>query len=84
VAVLAIEVIWPMVTDSDALRYEPWTLATPWEQHIMEKLQGFGGIVLQRAPSLYLVAFGLPQTLGQLPQRAVQAALALRRCGPGR
>jgi class 3 adenylate cyclase len=79
VAVLAIEIIWPVVTGSEALRYEPWTLATRWEQRIVEKVQGFGGIVLQRAPSLYLVAFGLPQTLEQLPQRAVQVALALRR-----
>jgi predicted ATPase len=79
VAVLAIEVIWPVVAGSEALRYEPWTLATRWEQRIEEKVQGFGGIVLQRLPSLYLVAFGLPQTLEQLPQRAVQAALALRR-----
>lgn len=67
------------MTGSEALRYEPWTLATRWEQRIVGKVQGFGGIVLQRAPSLYLVAFGLPQTLEQLPQRAVQAALALRR-----
>src|SRR5262249_22265280 len=30
------------------------------------------------APALLLVAFGMPQTLEQLPQRAVQAALAIR------
>ena len=41
-------------------------------------MAGFGGIVLQGSPSLCLVAFGLPQTLEQLPQRAVQAALAIR------
>jgi class 3 adenylate cyclase len=34
--------------------------------------------VLQGSSSLCLVAFGLPQTLEQLPQRAVQAALAIR------
>jgi DNA-binding NtrC family response regulator/predicted ATPase/class 3 adenylate cyclase len=79
VAVLAIEVTWPAVAVTDVPRYEAWTVATRWEQHIAEMMQGFGGIVLQRAPSLYLVAFSLPQTLEQLPQRAVQAALALRR-----
>jgi tetratricopeptide (TPR) repeat protein len=42
------------------------------------KVQGFGGVVLQRSPALLLVAFGIPRTLEQLPQRAVQAALALR------
>jgi len=44
----------------------------------MATVQGFGGVVLQRSPSLLLVAFGMPKTLDQLPQRAVQAALALR------
>ena len=36
------------------------------------------GVVLQRSPALLLAAFGMPHTLEQLPQRAVQAALALR------
>jgi hypothetical protein len=40
VGVLAIEIIWPGVTGSDALRYEPWTLATRREQRIEEKVQG--------------------------------------------
>jgi class 3 adenylate cyclase len=44
----------------------------------VEKIQGIGGVLLQRSPSLLLVAFGLPYTLEQLSQRAVQAALALR------
>jgi predicted ATPase len=79
VAVLAIEITWPVATVPASPQYEPWTLATRWEQIIAEKVQGFGGVVIQRTPSLQLVAFGLPQTLEQLPQRAVQAALALRR-----
>jgi predicted ATPase len=41
-------------------------------------VQGSGGVIIQRSPSLLLVAFGTPRTLEQLPQRAVQAALALR------
>ena len=41
-------------------------------------MRGFGGVILQGSPSLCLVAFGLPQTLEQLPQRAIQAALAIR------
>jgi tetratricopeptide (TPR) repeat protein len=44
----------------------------------VEKVQGFDGVLLQRSPSLLLIAFGIPHTLEQLPQRAVQAALALR------
>ena len=44
----------------------------------MEKVQGFGGVLLQRTASPLMVAFGLPQTLDQLPQRAVQTALAIR------
>jgi hypothetical protein len=45
---------------------------------LVEKVQGFGEVLLQHLPSLFLVAFGLPHTLEQLPQRVVQAALALR------
>jgi predicted ATPase len=78
VAVLAIEVTWPVATDHEASRYEPWTVTVHWEQAIVEKVQGFGGVVLRRSPSLLTVTFGVPQTLEQLPQRAVQAALALR------
>ena len=45
----------------------------------MEKVQGFGGILVQHTmSSLLIVAFGVPQALEQLPQRAVQAALAIR------
>jgi DNA-binding NtrC family response regulator len=78
VAMLAIEATWPDMPEADTLRYEPWTVASQWQQTVAEKVAGFGGIVLQGSPSLCLVAFGLPQTLEQLPQRAMQAALAIR------
>jgi class 3 adenylate cyclase len=78
VAVLAIEATWPERVQVEGTHYEPWTVAARWEQHITEKVAGFGGSVLQGSPSLLLVAFGLPRALEQMPQRAVQAALALR------
>ena len=78
VAVLAIEATWPERSETEGRPYEPWTLASRWEQRMAEKVAGFGGVILQGSPSLCLVAFGLPQTLEQLPQRAVQAALAIR------
>ena len=78
VAVLAIEATWPERSEAEGRPYEPWTVASRWEQRIAEKVAGFGGVILQGSPSLCLVAFGLPQTLEQLPQRAVQAALAIR------
>jgi DNA-binding NtrC family response regulator/class 3 adenylate cyclase len=77
-AVLAIAVTWPERSEADAGPYEPWTLASRWEQSMAEKVAGFGGVLLQGSPSLYLVAFGRPRTLEQLPQHAVQAALAIR------
>ena len=79
VAVLAIELTWPVAVAGEVPRYEPWTATRRWEQAILEKVQGFGGVPLQRSPSLLLVAFGVPETLEQLPQRAVQTALVLRR-----
>jgi predicted ATPase len=78
VAVLAIELTFPTITAGESVAYEPWTAARRWEHMLIEKVQGFGGVVLQRSPALLLVAFGIPQTLEQQPQRAVQAALALR------
>jgi hypothetical protein len=78
VAVLAIEVTWPAAVEPDTRRAEPWTVHTRWEHTVREKVQGFGGVVLQRGPSLLLVAFGLPHTLEQLPHRAVQTALVIR------
>jgi MoxR-like ATPase len=78
VAVLALELTWPLAAGGEAPRYEPWTATQRWEQAILEKVRGFDGMLLQRSPSLLLVAFGVPDTLEQLPQRAVQAALALR------
>ena len=78
VAVLAIEVTWPAAVEPDTLRYEPWTVHAQWEHTVLEKVQGFGGMVLQQGPSLLLVAFGLPHTLEQLPHRAVQTAFGIR------
>jgi hypothetical protein len=83
VAVLAIELTWPAAVEGEVPRYEPWTVVTSWAQLIVEKVQGLGGVILQRAPSLLLVGFGLPYTLEQLPQRAVQAALVLRQLTAG-
>jgi tetratricopeptide (TPR) repeat protein len=78
VAVLAIDVVWPEDVDPHPLPAEPWTVATRWQQIIAEKVEGFGGLILQRSPSLLTALFGIPQTLEQLPQRAVQAAFAIR------
>jgi class 3 adenylate cyclase len=78
VAVLALELTWPAPAEDEAPRYEPWTAIGRWERAIVEKVQGFDGVLLQRSPSLFLVAFGIPHTREQLPQRAVQVALVLR------
>jgi DNA-binding NtrC family response regulator/predicted ATPase/class 3 adenylate cyclase len=78
VAVLAIDVTWPEASALGAPPHEPWTLVARWEQGLVEKVRGFGGVVLQHTPSLLVAAFGVPQTLEQQPQRAVHAALALR------
>jgi predicted ATPase len=53
-------------------------VASRWSEIIAEKVEGFGGVMLQDSPALCMVAFGLPKTLEHLPQRAVQAALAIR------
>jgi DNA-binding winged helix-turn-helix (wHTH) protein/class 3 adenylate cyclase len=78
VAILAVECTFPTATAGEATALEPWRAASRWEQALVTQVQGFGGVVVQRSPSLLLVAFGIPQTLEQLPQCAVQAALRLR------
>ena len=78
VALLAVEVTWPANNEGEHPQYEPWTVTSHWEQTIVEKVQGFGGVVLPHTPALLMAAFGLPRTLEQAPQRAVRAALALR------
>jgi hypothetical protein len=78
ILVLAIEATWPERSEAAAGHYEPWTVASRWEQRVAEKVAGFGGVILQGSTSLLLVAFGLPRTLEQLPQRAIHAALAIR------
>jgi transcriptional regulator with AAA-type ATPase domain/tetratricopeptide (TPR) repeat protein len=78
VAVLAVEVTWPVIGKGQRHPYEPWTVTSHWEQAMAEKARGFGGVLLQCSPSLVVIVFGVPQTLEQAPQRAVQAALALR------
>ena len=62
---------------AEVAAYEPWTAASRWEQALVaEKVQGFGGVVLQRSPSLLLVAFGITSDAGA-------AAAARRAGGPG-
>jgi DNA-binding NtrC family response regulator len=78
VSILAINITFPEPPDIEPPGFEPWTVAARWQQRIEEKVHGFGGMLLQRSPSLLVVAFGLPRTLDQLPQRAVHAALAIR------
>jgi hypothetical protein len=59
-AVLAIEATWPDMSEAEDRPYEPWTVASRWSETIVEKVSGFGGILLQESPTLCVVAFGLP------------------------
>jgi DNA-binding NtrC family response regulator/predicted ATPase/class 3 adenylate cyclase len=78
VAVLAIDVTWPEALDPNARRDEPWTLAARWQRTIAEQVQGFGGLIVRHSPWPLTAVFGMPQTLEQMPQRAVQVALTFR------
>jgi DNA-binding NtrC family response regulator/predicted ATPase/class 3 adenylate cyclase len=78
VAVLAMTLEFALRPGRQAVPAGLWTAVARWEQVLAEKVRGFGGAIMQRAVSLYVITFGVPQTLEQMPQRAVQAALALR------
>jgi DNA-binding NtrC family response regulator/tetratricopeptide (TPR) repeat protein len=77
-AIVAVEVTWRDPEDDALPSHEPWTEAARWERRIHEKLAGLGGVLVQRGPSLSVWGFGVPQSLDQMPQRAVQGALAVR------
>ena len=76
VVVLAIDLTFPKQADSTY--DQPWTLSKHWEESLAEKVQGFGGALLQRSPSLFTAVFGVPHALDRMPERAVHAALAVR------
>ena len=78
VVVLVLELTWPQEAPGATGPYEPWAEAARWEQAIIDKVQGFGGVLLPRTPGLLTWVFGVPRALEQLPQRAVHAALAVR------
>ena len=78
VTVLALELAWPERSGSEPIRYDPWTEKARWEQAVGDKVQGFGGILVQQTAAGFVWVFGVPQTLEQLPQRAVHSALAIR------
>jgi transcriptional regulator with AAA-type ATPase domain/tetratricopeptide (TPR) repeat protein len=59
--------------------YEPWTESRRCERAVAERIEGFGGLLVQRTPARLTAAFGIPRALEQTAQRAVQAALAARR-----
>jgi DNA-binding NtrC family response regulator/tetratricopeptide (TPR) repeat protein len=77
VAVLAIDIVFPETAETPA--HEPWTLARRWETMLEDRVRGFGGAFVTRAPSRLTAVFGIPRTPEQLPARAVQAALAIQR-----
>jgi DNA-binding NtrC family response regulator/tetratricopeptide (TPR) repeat protein len=78
VAIVAVELLWAEPRGGEPPSHEPWTEAARWERLIGEKLAGFGGVLVQRNPSLLVWAFGVPRALEQVAQRAVHGACAVR------
>lgn len=79
VAVLVLTVSMPETAADARPDSEPWTVATRLERAIADKVEGFGGVFLQRSPSQLTAVFGVPRALEQMPQRPVQSALAIQR-----
>ena len=77
VAVLVISLTFPDA--AEAVGFDPWTATTRWDAAIAARVEGFGGVFMERSPSRQTALFGIPRALEQLPQRAVQAALAIQR-----
>ncbi|HVO27448.1 MAG TPA: sigma 54-interacting transcriptional regulator [Candidatus Margulisiibacteriota bacterium] len=77
VAVLAISLTFPAA--AEATGFDPWTAATRWDAAIAARVEGFGGVFIERTPARQTALFGVPRALEQLPQRAVLAGLAIQR-----
>jgi DNA-binding NtrC family response regulator len=73
VAVLAIDLVLPPGA------HEPWTAVRRWQRIVEDRVRGFGGVFVSRTPARLTAVFGIPRALEQLPERAVQAALAIHR-----
>jgi predicted ATPase len=78
VAVLALAVSFPEAGEAEG-DFEPWTAALRWERSVAERIEGFGGVFLQRSPSRLTAVFGIPRALEQAALRAVQAALSVQK-----
>jgi DNA-binding NtrC family response regulator/tetratricopeptide (TPR) repeat protein len=76
-AVLIVSVTLP--DTGTVLEYEPWTAARHWQRAVVDRVDGFGGVVVERTPSRITAAFGIPRALEQSAERAAQAALAMGR-----
>ncbi len=74
--VLSIELVMPS-GDSAMTGSDPWTTATKWRDRIVERIRGFGGILVQSSPSRLTTVFGVPKALEKSAERAVQGALAI-------
>lgn len=77
VAVLIIAMTWPAAT-ADAT-YDPWTAANRWQRAIVDRIQGFGGHLVEQSHSRFVAVFGVPRALEQMSQRASHAAIAIQR-----
>ena len=78
VVVLAINLTFPRPTGFGLACDELWTVVSRWTQAIVEQVQGFGAVPMPHSPSLLMMVFGIPHALDQMPQWAVQAALAIQ------
>jgi DNA-binding NtrC family response regulator/tetratricopeptide (TPR) repeat protein len=79
VAVLSLAVAFPEGGETTGADFEPWTAMLRWERSVAERIEGFGGVFLQRSPSRLTAVFGIPRALEQTALRAVQAALSIQR-----
>jgi hypothetical protein len=73
IAVLTLAFALPASDDVSA-DYEPWTLLSRWERTIRERIDGFGGAIVEKSPSRLSAVYGVP--------RALEPAARNRRSAP--
>jgi DNA-binding NtrC family response regulator/tetratricopeptide (TPR) repeat protein len=76
IAVVIMSMTLPPLTSGAT--YDPWTAASRWQRAIVDRIEGFGGHVVQESHSRFVAVFGVPRALEQMSQRASHAVVAIQ------
>lgn len=75
IAVVVIGITFPAAPDAT---FDPWTVASRWQRAIVDRIEGFGGHILEQSHHRFVAVFGVPRALEQMTQHALHVAAAIQ------